>query len=304
MICRNCSAEISDNETKCPRCHKNPSERNYKGSPVAAAIILAALIALGAIVYGIMNFSAISDYIKNTPLAKQIFAQPPTLAYVDNSTTSGSTEESETTAPSVLDNIKVSVEFLTDKSGNSLAKYGYISLSKSQFTSVGGAELSEFCENAISSYELSYLTIKFENNSGIVFGGKKASSATYCTLDKNCYIETVLGTIILTQDGKYKLLEKETEPQKPTESKDKKNKDNKKDDTKTKTEKKDSKADKKTSAEKKSKDKKDSKQIVYASKSKALFHKKSCRHYKSYYTEMTKQSAAEKGYKPCQSCFD
>ncbi|MDO4380934.1 MAG: hypothetical protein Q4D20_08680 [Clostridia bacterium] len=215
-----------------------------------------------------------------------------------------------------------------------ISKRGLITAEKEKLKALGSEKFGEFCLQKISRSPYSWVTIKFSDSTGIVFTGNCATFAVYCKLDKNDYIGEVLGTIILSSDGKYVFTsksspasaepvttspakaEKETTESKTTEKKTTEKKTTK---AKTTTKQKETSADytlnknalknktttkapKETTAAKTTTKKAENSSVVYITDSGKKYHADGCPSLSKSKHEISLKDAKSKGYTACKRC--
>lgn len=100
-------------------------------------------------------------------------------------------------------NAKIKEYPIRTANGTMVSKRGLIKAEKEQLKNTSQAKFGKFCLQKVSRSPYSWLTIKFSDSTGLVFTGNCATSAVYCKLGKDDYIGEVLGTVILSSDGKY-----------------------------------------------------------------------------------------------------
>lgn len=212
-----------------------------------------------------------------------------------------------------------------------ISKRGLITAEKEKLKALGSEKFGEFCLQKISRSPYSWVTIKFSDSTGIVFTGNCATFAVYCKLDKNDCIGEVLGTIILSSDGKYVFTSKKssasaepvtTSPEKETtESKTAEKKTTEKKTTKAKTtskqkepsadytlnknalkEKTTTKPQKETAAAKATTKKAESSSVVYITDSGKKYHADGCSSLSKSKHEISLKDAKSKGYTACKRC--
>ena len=338
MICRNCSAEIDENSEKCPVCKKDPSLRDYdkksgKRGPIIIILIAACLLAACIFVGIEISNGQIALPGTTKPLTTQ--SSKPVFAFSDSETdnTSNSTEsepESSTTQPSTtkpqtsttkpkttggeataesttfagtpfsLKDPKIVTINIKDKNKATVAKYGYIFAQKEQIKSLGQKKFYSFCKNTIGKSELKWLTIKFEDSTGLVFIGNDYSFASYCVLDKNDFIGNSLGKVILGDSLEYIFISEgksiKSKPESPKASSNDKTTSAASDTTTEKTTK------DKATANKATTDNTNS-ETVYITKSGKKYHRATCSYLTSSKIEIKLSEAKQKGYSPCSRCF-
>ena len=310
MICRNCSAIIEDGCEKCPSCGKNPGKRGAKGGGKAVALIVLALLVLGAGVVFALNM----DFIKEKFGA--LFASAPTsdattLDYNDT----GVAEETTTEVPETKETTKAiaatePVEKISllkarintlalKKDGNKIVFHGTLELKKSQLKALTHTQFSDFCAKRVSQLTYAWLTLKCEDNTGIVFTGNCITTATYCTLDENDYIGQSLGTILLTESGEYVFIPAESRSE-SVESETATAPETTVVKPETTRGKPESTAAESTAAPKK--DKKDSSKTVFVEKGEKTYHKSSCKLLTKAKKSIEKSEAVKNGFEPCKKC--
>lgn len=227
MICRNCSAEIDANNEKCPFCHKDPRKRNSHGK-VAYIICALVIIIAAAAVFVWLNFDEVKSHIAMIfPEITVASSTAPTTAVTE--ATSSTTAQSESSSSAQIEAYGLSTAEIKEfavfsKDEKEVSKRGLITAKKEEVKALSQAQFGDFCLQKVSRSPYSWLTVRFEDSTGIVFTGNCVTCAVYCTLDKNDYIKNVIGLILLSGNGTYVYAENEkdessTEPstQKGTE---------------------------------------------------------------------------------------
>lgn len=220
MICRNCSAEIDDKNEKCPFCRKDPRKRNSrgKGGYILCALII---IAVAAAVFVGLNFDEVKSRIAVViPNLKAASSTSATTTGSEPLSSASAQSESSSSAQNKafrLSKAEIKEFALLSRDGKEISKRGLITTKKKNVKSLSQAQFSDFCLQKVSRSPYSWLTVRFEDSTGIVFTGNCATCAIYCTLDENDYIKNFLGTIILSFDGTYVYIENKT-VESPTET--------------------------------------------------------------------------------------
>lgn len=226
LICRNCGAEVDPKNEKCPCCRKDPRKRNQSSKAGFVIIVLAVVIAASAVMIG-LNFQALKkEFLRILPekvvsaLVTKEQSEPTSTASstesaasAEPSTSEAKTEPQKTTEPSKepsnnengfnLLSAEITEIPVLSSEGTEVSKRGLLKAKKSQLKAVSQAEFSAFCLQKISRSQYCFLTIEFEDSTGIVFTGNCATSAVYCSLDENGCIGSVFGTILLSNDGNF-----------------------------------------------------------------------------------------------------
>ena len=218
MICRNCSAEIDASFEKCPCCKKDPRKRGYFGKTGIVLIILLLTI-VSAAVYGAFNFPRIKNLALSA--ASRIAAFQITqkrYSDEDNDPSSAPAEDGQVAANAGASSEQSSCEpdgsfdlcsaqikelCVAGADGNTISVRGLITAKKQQLKDITQAQFKSFCLQKITRSRYLWLTIRFEDGTGLVFFGNNATSVVYCKLDENDRIKEILGNILLSDGGNY-----------------------------------------------------------------------------------------------------
>lgn len=331
MICRNCSAEIDENAQVCPVCKKDPTLRDYdkksgKRGPIVILLIAACLLAVCIFVGIQISNGKIALPGTTEPLTTQ--SSKSAFAFSDSETndtetsssaasasapdtTQASTAEPQTTVseavtesttltgvPFSLRAPKIVTKKITDENTVPVAKYGSVFAQKKQIKALSQKKFYSFCKNTIGKSELKWLTIRFEDSTGLVFIGNDYSFASYCQLDENDFIKASLGKVILNNAHKYIYISENdsvpptaatSEPRSTTQAESSAAKETTKATTGKGTEestRNDANSD-----------------IVYITNSGTKYHRATCSYLSSSRIEIKLSEAKKKGYTPCSRCF-
>ena len=337
MICRNCSAEIEDRSEKCPFCHKDPKKRNHRSAAGPILCILLILAVVAAVYVG-LSFDEVKAKIAsvfpviNSTSSTVLTSEEESSSVSTTATTSssGSTAaQSESSSPTSaeskscdLSKAEIAEFSVFSKDGKELSKRGLITAEKEKVKVISQTQFGEFCLQKISRSPYSWLTVKFDDSTGIVFTGNCATSAVYCTLDENDYIKEVLGTILLSSDGTYVYTENKKFEEKTDSTKESKttaaSEVSSKQTTEKTTEEKTSAA--KTTSEKPSvtanknaqsraatqtteeRQENQNSSTVYITDSGKKYHRGSCSSLSKSKHAISVKDAKSKGYEPCKRC--
>lgn len=293
MICRNCSALIEDGSEKCPVCHKNPSKRGSKSGGKKAFVAGLVLVLLAAAAYLIYsNFDLVKEKVGAFIPALSSQTGETTAATAAETTTQSSTQKpGETEGDFSLLKAELSKKAL-EKDGKKIALHGTVSLRKSQLKALSQTELSDFFKEYAKETDLAWLTLRCEDETGIVLE-KGSAVAVYGKLDENDYVKEVLGMILTDSSEKYVYIPSDgsarsvnvTEPETTTAAE---------------TTAAAATTEKKTSAKKNVA--KDSEKVVFIEKGIKCYHKSSCKLLSKAKKSIAKSEAIEKGYTRCKKC--
>lgn len=214
MICRNCSAEIDPSFEKCPCCKKDPRKRGYFAK-TGIVLIIALLAVTSAAVYGAFNFTRIKNFALSAAsrvAALQIMqkrysdeddrlSSAPAEPGQDAANAAASTEQSA--GGFDLCSVQIKEFCFAGADGNTISARGLITAKKQQLKNITQAQFKSFCLQKITRSRYLWLTIRFEDDTGLVFFGNNAASAVYCKLDENDGIVEILGNILLSDGGNY-----------------------------------------------------------------------------------------------------
>lgn len=293
MICRNCSALIEDGLEKCPVCHKSPSKRGSKSGGKKAFVAGLVLVLLAAAVYLVCSNL---DLVKEKVAALIPAFSPQTVettatAAAETATQSSTRKSGETDEDFSLLKTEIVIKSL-ENDGKRIALHGTAQLKKSQLKALSQAEFSAFCKKRAENSSLAWLTLKCEDETGIVIE-KGSAIAVYGKLDENDFIKEALGMILTDSSGQYVYIPsdgaacsvKVTEPETTTAA-----------ETKAAA----ATTERKTSAGKNVA--KDSERVVFIEKGVKCYHKSSCKLLSKAKKSIAKTEAIEKGYTRCKKC--
>ena len=219
MICRNCSAEIDASFEKCPYCKKDPRKRGYFGK-TGIVLVLVILAVVAAVVYAALNFPRIKNLTLSAASRVAAF-QITQRRYSDEDNKSSSaaaaedgqdaenagasTEQSSCEPAGSFDLCSAQIKELcvAGADGNTISACGLITAKKQQLKDLTQAQFKSFCLQKITRSRYLWLTIRFEDGTGLVFFGNNTASAVYCKLDENDRIAEILGNVLLSDGGNY-----------------------------------------------------------------------------------------------------
>ena len=208
MICRNCSAEIDAVFEICPYCKKDPRKRGYFGK-TGIVLVLVFLAVVSAVVYASLNFPEIKSFAVSAAskvASFQIEQRRCTGEEIPTSATGETVQSTVNTTGAVsfdLCSAPVNEVFVAGADGKPISSCGVITAKKAQLKDITQAQFKSFCLQRITRSRYLWLTVRFEDSTGIVFFGNNASSAVYCKLDETDAIKEILGNIILSDSGNY-----------------------------------------------------------------------------------------------------
>lgn len=188
-------------------------EKSDKSGPIIiillALLLLVVCLFVGKEVYDRYSKSHNINTTTNiTEYTSQLTEAPTTITETTQPTTPPTEIASETTAvistvPFSIKNPSVVTFKLKNNSNVTVGKYGYIGANKAEFKAMSQKQFLSFCKKNVDDSELKWLTIRFEDGTGIVFNSDDYTFATYCELDSNCYIKKTIGKIVLNKSGEY-----------------------------------------------------------------------------------------------------
>ena len=303
MICRNCSAEIDDSCETCPVCKKDPkqSQKSKLSLFSIIAIIICLALVCGCVYFGINLLhnkrenpsepESTSQSLTDTSDAEPS-EEDATLSSDATSETSSDFNESTSNSDSVspdspFSNKMINKVDINDQNGTKITTRAFVEVSKSEAENISEEDFVQFLNIYVKTSVYSWFTIKFDDNTGIVFNGNWIKTAAYGELDENGFIKNVYGRIILTESGKYIYLPTQNENlvtpegvKPPSAAADNENN----------TQKQTAKKKKPTS--------------VYVTASGTKYHKAGCAYLKKSKVKMTLAKAKKDGYTACSKCFN
>lgn len=88
-----------------------------------------------------------------------------------------------------------------------IGEYAYISVKKSEALELSMEEYDAFCINVVKDSGYNWVTIIFDDGTGLQFQGSLYTVATYGTLDNDDCIEESIGMVISTEESIYEYSE-------------------------------------------------------------------------------------------------
>ncbi|MGN1195560.1 MAG: hypothetical protein ACI4SB_08755 [Acutalibacteraceae bacterium] len=212
MICRNCSAVISDDCEICPSCEKKPDKRGQNVNTAAVIILISILLFLSC--------TAIALKINKAPIAETTASTETTAFFVleekteteaqtetEESTKEETAESEENTSDTVQSvqtvNYDVETFDVTDSSGKMRSERAVIIADKEDFQKNGKQNIDSVCKSVVTGSDYSWLTVDFGDSTGIVFLSNSTSAASYGIIDDRGLISELFGVIIIGGDTGY-----------------------------------------------------------------------------------------------------
>lgn len=213
MICRNCSAVISDDCEKCPSCGRKPGKRGQNGKAAAIIIVLALLLFLSCTAIAVrLNRPSVCEttvptettafFVLEEKTVTEAKTQTPTQAEEGTQETAASEENTSDAVQSVPTiNYDMKTFDVTDSGGKTVSERAVITADKEDFQKNGKQNLDSACQGIVAAGDYSWFTVDFGDSTGLVFLSGNTSSASYGTIDSNGLIRDLFGVIIINQDG-------------------------------------------------------------------------------------------------------
>lgn len=101
------------------------------------------------------------------------------------------------------------VEDLKSDSGSIVGQYAFIKIPKSWSERITDYHFKEFVETRVKDSKYNWVSIIFDDDTGICFAGSSTLAATYGELDSNGSVVKPIGTILLDESGNYTYTENE-----------------------------------------------------------------------------------------------
>lgn len=86
-------------------------------------------------------------------------------------------------------------------SGNVIGKCAYTKIKKSEFSELTTEDFLEFCNQCVNDSEYNWVSIIFEDETGICFLSSATNLATYGRLDNQGAVEETIEDVIITKDS-------------------------------------------------------------------------------------------------------
>lgn len=215
MICRNCSAVISDDCEKCPSCGRKPDKREQNVNPAAIIILISVLLFLSctAIAFRI-NRPSVRETTAPTGTTAFFVLEETTVTEAETqmrTETEKSPQETVRTEESTSDTVQtvpiirydMKTFDVTDSCGKTVSKRAVIRADKEDFQKNGKQNIDSVCKSFVAAGDYSWLTVDFGDSTGLVFLSGNASCASYGILDKSGLICELFGVIIINRDASY-----------------------------------------------------------------------------------------------------
>lgn len=117
------------------------------------------------------------------------------------------TEEIESTGNILLD-AELNVDDVMNGYGTEkIGEYAYISISKADALELSMEEYDAFCTTVVKDSGYNWVTIFFDDGTGLQFQGSLYTLATYGTLDSDGCIEESIGMVLSTEESVYEYSE-------------------------------------------------------------------------------------------------
>ena len=215
MICRNCSAVVPDDCGRCPSCGKEPDKRGQSGKTAVVTVLIALVIFLSCTAIALkinrpdIFITAASTAAPTSAETTAFFAfeektgtEAQTQAEQTTEETAGTKEDTSAVSESIqsADYVLETVP-VKDSSGNEQSKRAVIRADKEDFQRDGKNCFEKIRRTAAGESGYLWLTVTFDDSTGIVFFADSTFAASYGILDGKGLVSELFGVIIIGQDG-------------------------------------------------------------------------------------------------------
>lgn len=215
MICRNCSAVITDDCEICPSCGHDPAKRGRNRKTALIITLLSLLIFSSCVMIAVQlnknppEAAAVGTSSRGSDttafFALKETSVPESSCAVDLSDESRPEASATVQTGSIPDFIVETFEtsLTTDKVA---AERALIKADKADFAENGKEYIDYICRHIIEKNRYAWLTIDFGDSTGIVFLSDNTGGADYGKIDENGLICELYGSFIISRESYYSYL--------------------------------------------------------------------------------------------------
>lgn len=143
--------------------------------------------------------------IENTSAVTTIEETTASEVTTEDTTIITTTKETELTT-TILEEINPLVDSLTEDDvksggGNIIGKCAYTKIKKSEFSKLTTKDFLEFCNQCVKDSGYNWVSIIFEDDTGITFINSEIDNVQYCKVDNQGSNEETIGDVIIDKDS-------------------------------------------------------------------------------------------------------
>lgn len=213
MICRNCSAVITDDNEICPSCGHDPAKRGRSHKTAIITTLLALVLFSSCVMIAVqINRNPSGTATTKTSSAssesaffvlKQTGVQNSSTAVSDTGESESRTENTRIEITEKFSGFDVETFEITDPSDGEKAERALIKANKADFYENGEEYIEYICRSTIEKNRYAWLTIDFGDSTGIVFLSDNTGGADYGKIDKNGLISELYGSFIINRQSRF-----------------------------------------------------------------------------------------------------